>query len=88
MSKKSEEKGYQVKRVKPLIPSWEIDVLIEEEQIGKTEKKERNKEWASYDLQGSYDEPILLLPPGHRDIIYIYGHSDGGENEDGEEGRE
>ena len=61
------------------IPILAIDVLIgDKEQMGKRrENKERNKEQvsnpatldpsvASYDLQGSYDEPILVI------YIYIY----------------
>ena len=77
MKEKREErkrKGIEVQRIEHPTPSWAIDALIgDEEQNGKREQKERNREQipnpaslghlvAFYDVQGSNGKPILSTP--------------------------
>ena len=63
------------------------DALIgEEEQTGKKEREQRNRKQvsnsttldpsvASYDPQGSYGEPIFVIPPTQRGIYILFMHN-------------
>ena len=79
MRRAKKRKGIEVQRVKHPTPSWAIDALIGVEGMmsimeSRREQKERNMERVhnpatldhlvtSFDMQGSYSEPILFAQP-------------------------
>ena len=79
-TKRGKEESIEAQREKLRTPTLASDALIvEEEEIG---NKERNREWVSnpdtldpsvtsYEPQGSYSEPTLVISPAHRGNIYM-----------------
>ena len=70
---KKKRKGIEAQRVKCPTPSWEIDALIGEQEQWKMEKLKKKETTqlptldhsvASYNVKGSYGEPIHLAPRG------------------------
>ena len=65
VKEKSEEKGIEIQRVKPLTPTRAFDELIgDEEPTGKKKKEQKEKQGAG--LQPSYPGPFgsLIRPAG------------------------